>query len=362
MGTPSWRALRPDSTGIPSKSTGRGPRHRPPRRTGNARSPVSPTAGRVGSTPGTCSGNPARLGSGTGGRAVRTGTASGYAPGLRGVLGAARGNPGGPRHFGTGCGAFSAITPPGHAPGLRGGLLRFATLLSLLSERTASEDASVRTAVSHRIRCELRREAAFNSALRRTTTLSSAPPIGAVQNDRAQVELDRLGRQCWESAIRQTTLQRRFGRSDGELFDEELCGDDQDERRRFPGARLHSLTVASSPNATARISAVLCLRRRLRLLGSGWQAFTRCLAEQLDDVPVRDTDPASATRSARLAANRPLVEHDTVWWSLPDILQLERDSTVDVIVAAGGQHAARRAAALSRLRLSCPPPADHREV
>ena len=208
--------------------------------------------------------------------------------------------------------AFSASTPPGHAPGLRGGLLRFATLLSLLSERTASEDASVRTAVSHRIRCELRREAAFNSALRRTTTLSSAPPIGAVQNDRAQVELDQLGRQCWESAIRQITRQRRFGRSDEELFDEELCGDDQDERRRFPGARLHSLTVASSPNATARISAVLCLRRRLRLLGSGWQAFTRCLAEQLDDVPVRDTDRASATRSARLAANRPSVEHDTV--------------------------------------------------
>jgi hypothetical protein len=210
------------------------------------------------------------------------------------VLGAARGDPGGPRHFGTGCGTFSAGTPPGHAPGLRGGLLRFATLLSLLSERTASEDASVRTALGH--------------------------------------------------------------------FDEELFGDDQDERRRFPGARLHSLTVAGSLRATARISAVFSLRRRLRLLGSGWQAFSRCLAEQLDYVPVRDTDRALATRSERLAANRPPVEHDTFCWSLPDILQLERDSTVDVIVAAGGQHASRRAAALSRLQLSCPPPADHREV
>ena len=65
------------------------------------------------------------------------------------MLGAARGDPGGPRHFGTGCDTFSAGTPPGHAPGLRGGLLRFATLLSLLSERTASEGASVRTALGH---------------------------------------------------------------------------------------------------------------------------------------------------------------------------------------------------------------------
>jgi hypothetical protein len=58
-------------------------------------------------------------------------------------------------------------------------------------------------------------------------------------------------------------------------------GDDRDEKRRFPGARLHSLTVAESPQATARISAVFGLRRRLRFLRVGWHAFTQILADQL---------------------------------------------------------------------------------